>query len=224
MRIFILCCGPSIKYQNLQCLSDEYCISVSNFFVHELINEIEPKYHLLPPMHPPITDEMAMEWFYQADKYLPQSTEIIFDNSNTKYWPNDSHRKTNKYLSHTILYQSVSQIALNIAISKKPTEIYLLGCDHNWIRHIGQTRHFYDESQSVMSTMGYDEWFGQEREEAKQREQQCNDNLFRIYEQYNNIAKQQNATIYNATPGSRLKAFPQKTLFEIFEEPTMENV
>ena len=68
MRIFILCCGPSIKYQNLQCLAGERCLTVSNFFVHPLINEINPQWHLFAPIHPPITPEMSKAWFKQADE------------------------------------------------------------------------------------------------------------------------------------------------------------
>ena len=37
-RCFILATGPSIKNQDLTCLKDEFCISVSNFFVHPLYN------------------------------------------------------------------------------------------------------------------------------------------------------------------------------------------
>ena len=109
-------------------------------------------------------------------------------------------------------------------MNERPDEIYLLGCDHNWIRHVGQTRHFYDSSESIVESMGYDEWQGQDKEEATEREKQCNDNLFRIYEQYYNLAKQHNIAIYNVTPGSRLEVFPKTTLFDIFEEPTMEIV
>ena len=224
-RIFILCCGPSIKYQNLQCLSGEYCISVSNFFVHDLINEIEPKEHIFAPIHSPITDEMAIQWHSEANTCLPSSTKMLISQHDIHYWKNIPHsRELEAYNPNAITYQSVSQIALNRALSKNPSEIYLLGCDHNWIRHVGQTKHFYDESQSVISCMGYDEWFGQEKNEARQRELQCNNNLFNLYEQYKNIATTQNTSIYNATPGSRLKVFEDKTLFEIFEEPHMENV
>ena len=225
MKIFLLCCGPSIKYQNLQCLQGELCVSVSNFFIHPLITNINPKYHIFPPIHSPISNEMAIGWFKEADSYLPKDTIIFLNHIDLHFWNNFQHsRKIQTYNSGSILYQSVSQIALYLIINMNPTEIYLLGCDHNWLRHVGQTRHFYNNSESILQRMGYDEWFGQNKQEAQQREKQCNDNLFRIYEQYRSLAESKNISIYNTTPGSRLKVFNTTTLFDIFEEPTMEKI
>jgi hypothetical protein len=72
--------------------------------------------------------------------------------------------------------------------------------------------------------MGYNEWPGSNLEEAKQHELRCNENLFKIYEQYHQQIINRGIKIYNVTPGSRLKVFPTTTLFNIFEEPTMENI
>lgn len=229
MRAFLLCCGPSIKYQNLSCLEGETCVSVSNFFVHPLINNIAPKYHIFAPIHEPITSEMTYSWFSEADDKLPPETTILMDEKDISIWNQlNSQRYFNTYSAHSILYQSVSQIALALMLHllpfKENSRIYLLGCDHNWIRHVGQTRHFYSKEESVLERKGYDEWFGQEINAAREREAQCNANLFNIYEQYKQHALNRQITIYNATPGSRLKTYPSTDLFNIFEEPTMDNI
>ena len=59
---YILACGPSINEMDLSVLKGKDCISVSNFFVHPLYQEIQPKYHVFAPTHEPITEEQYNSW------------------------------------------------------------------------------------------------------------------------------------------------------------------
>jgi len=223
MRIFILCCGPSIKYQNLQCLAGETCFSVSNFFVHPLINEIKPSRHIFAPMH--LRNDIVVALFNEADKTLPPETPIVIAAKDKRFCTGlSSDRKVITYDPGEILALSVSNIALYMAIQEQPQQIYLLGCDHNWIRHVGESRHFYHTSESVAERMGYDEWLGMDKKSATIREKQCNNDLFDIYGTYKEIAQEKNIQVLNATPGSRLEVFEKTTLFDIFEVPTMDDI
>ena len=65
-RCFILATGPSINDIDLSILKGEFCISVSNFFVHPLFNEIKPEYHIFAESHHPITEEQYVSWLKDA--------------------------------------------------------------------------------------------------------------------------------------------------------------
>jgi hypothetical protein len=45
--------------------------------------------------------------------------------------------------------QSVTIMALEVALYMGFKNIYLLGCDHDWILHLDTSRHFYEENQHV---------------------------------------------------------------------------
>src|SRR5262245_2341778 len=76
-RAFLLTTGPSIKIENLKLLEGEDCFSVSNFFLHEDISLIKPKFHFFAPYHPPLVLDNYIEWLQQADKQLPSETGIF---------------------------------------------------------------------------------------------------------------------------------------------------
>lgn len=230
-RAFILATGPSIKNQDLKKLAGEYCISVSNFFVHPDFKVIKPTYHLFVMSHSPITEEQWKVWMQDAEKKLPEGQNLlvgaadkivldkysVFKKQNLFYYmfgrkPMGASTGVDftKRLPNT---QTSAQIALCLALYSGATEIYLLGADHDWILHIGESHHFYDEKKSTLMQQGYKEW-------TTPLEAQFESylNLWKVYRGIKEYADAREIKIYNATPGSLLDVFPKVKLDDILKQ------
>jgi hypothetical protein len=230
-RCFILATGPSIKKQDLKVLKDENCIAVSNFFVHRDYSTIKPKYYCIAPYHSPITEEAWQNFMAELDRGTEDEKlffglsdrirnlknchfadrDVFFLNFGGS-WDNTIHLEID--ISHKIPGpQSVTIMALYIAIYMGFKEIYLLGCDHDWILHYGKSVHFYNENNHALVNCGYNEFEGYDLE----IELECNLNLWRQYKYLKKIAENKRLKIYNATQGGLLDVFPRiqyETLFK----------
>jgi N-acetylneuraminate synthase len=229
-RCFILATGPSINSQPLHLLAGETCISVSNFFVHPDYAVIRPRYHCVAPHHAPITEDAWQTWLSDmAMRTL--DAEMFFmlpdleRNSRNGYFNDRAVRHIQPGAPLTQLEsqgvdltralpspQSVTIMALYGAIHMGFSEIYLLGCDHDWILHLNQSRHFYNESQHALNRDGYNEWFNDGI-----------DGYFKDYltlwSQYRAVAKAaqlRNSRILNATRGGLLDVFPRIPFESLF--------
>ena len=226
-RCFILATGPSIQNQDISFLQNEYCISVSNFFVHPLFSHIRPAFHIFAGWHPPITHEQMRSWWEDAAKHFIKNERIkVFLNASDKI----IEEKSDVFKNQQVHYyygggrfpvdftrqipeiQTVVHIAIYLAIYIGIKEIYLLGCDHNWLLHYGKSMHFYAEEQHAFTRNNYSEW-----SEVKDigDEFKTYANLWDIYRRIRIEATQNNVSIYNATPGSLLDIFPRKELTKL---------
>jgi hypothetical protein len=224
---YILACGPSINEMDLSKVKGKDCISVSNFFVHPSYNEIKPKYHVFAPTHEPITEEQYSSWI--ADFFDKTNFDIklflnAIDCNITDKVPDKKEIDRYYYeitarmpeLFDCIQFdqplpriQTVVHIALYVAISLGYQKIHLLGIDHNWILNFGKTIHFYDESDSKLSNLGYVE-YNKTVDLEKEFESQLS--LWKIYKSILKYSKRNNIEIYNSTPKSLLDVFPNKNL------------
>jgi hypothetical protein len=226
-RCFILATGPSIKTQNLLPLQNEICIAVSNFFVHPDFDTIKPLYYCIPGYHLPITEDGFQNWITELAKNSGNST-LFFSLADKQLI------QQNRYFSAKPVYflkfhslpgmkdinltrpvlgpQSVPIMALQLAIYMGFSKIYLLGCDHDWLLHLGKSSHFYDEKQHALVKKGYNEWSGTNYlAEFK--------SYVALWEQYqiiNQIAANQSTQIYNATQGGLLDVFPRVSFDDLF--------
>jgi len=220
-RCFILATGPSIKNQDLKLLNGENCIAVSNFFVHPDYSIIKPKYYCVAPFHAPITEEAWQKWMSGLENGTGNSM-MFFSLSdqvrNQKYFVNrevnflnfggsmDSIIHRGIDISRKIPGpQSVTIMALYVALYMGFKEIYLLGCDHDWILHLNQSSHFYSEGNHILNKSGYNEWFVSDVDEYFRDYLE----LWRQYKIINHIAKKESIAIYNATNGGLLDVFPR---------------
>jgi hypothetical protein len=99
-------------------------------------------------------------------------------------------------------------MALLVALYMGFGHIYLLGCDHDWILHINESRHFYTEDQHALNRNAYNEWYGTDFES------QCQDYI-RLWQQYKaiqRVATSSTVHIANATAGGLLDVFPRVDL------------
>jgi len=227
-RCFILGTGPSIKKQNLKALGRETCIAVSNFFVHRDFPVIRPRYYCVPAYHPPFTDTAWNEWIGEVfaktngselfmgdtllgiERYQERCTDIGADMTRTFFikfgrgW-NSAVRRGIDLTGSLPAPQSVAIMALMIALYLGFGEIYLLGCDHDWILHLGENAHFYDEKKSALYRSGHHE--GVDLDLATEFR-----NHLILWEQYKalrEIAERNNTRVFNATAGSLLDVFPR---------------
>lgn len=229
-RCFILGTGPSIKHQDLRLLQGEICIAVSNFFVHPDYSLIGPKYYCIAPYHHPITEDAWQKWMDEINKGT-RGAKIFFGISDKNRNEKDGRFKSRdlyylrfggswgRNVPHSIDIsqaipgpQSVTIMALYIALYMGFKEIYLLGCDHDWLLHINKSSHFYPEKSHAMVKSGYNEWFQEDLEEQFQ----AYISLWRQYKGIREIANRNGAQIFNATEGGLLDIFPRvvyETLF-----------
>lgn len=240
-RCFILGTGPSINQQNLSLLKGELCFAVSHFFLHQDIKTIAPKYQILAPYHPPFNFQTLEKVFSGFDAHYTKDVTYFFGYRPYKYsiynflQNNPQYQKENNYF----LDYSYSQIldeknylnselwdickspfqirtviysALQLSIYMGCKQIYLLGCDHDYLRDTSRVmnHHFYKEEDGVsdvehLSCFSTERWF----EEYYFRWKQYR--LMREYATTNNIE------IYNATQGGMLDVFPRVDLNDLFE-------
>jgi hypothetical protein len=226
-RCYILATGPSINKMDLAGLENEFCISVSNFFVHPLFKRIKPRFHIFAGTHPPLTNQQVGDWWQDATNHLNgnDKTGILINARDKKI-----EEEFKVFTGHKVYYyleggnypidfckqlpeiKTVVHIAIYLAIYLEMKEIVLLGCDHSWLLHFGQSQHFYQESEHALVRNNHNEWsvasdIGDEFRSYA--------DLWDIYRKIKNESKKKGVTIYNATPGSLLDIFPRKDLNEL---------
>jgi len=230
-RCFILATGPSIKKQNLLPLKNEKCIAVSNFFVHPDFSIIEPEYYCIAPYHHPLTEEAWQSWMDELAVNVKKS-HLFFGINDLKRnmvgerfsgnpvsfidfsaSPQDVIENGLDLSRRTFPVQSVSIMALQIAIFLGFSDIYLLGCDHDWLLHMYESRHFYDENEHAFTKISGEnmEW------EESDLELECRSyiNLWQQYKILRHIALIKEINIFNATEGGMLDVFKLKQLSDV---------
>jgi hypothetical protein len=235
-RCFILATGPSIRTQDLSLLKGETCISLSNFIVHPHNSLIRPAYHCVPRLgFPPSTPETAAAWFREMEAKTGQAT-FFMDYENQ--WIVDRYGlfrdKELHYLSFGRNWsglngagidltlplpriQSSPVMALQVAIFLGFKEIYLLGCDHDWLLHFGQSLHFYQENENpIFQQPGVAENWDLEAEARAFAV------LFGQYRELLNYAGPRGIRVFNATAGGLLNVFPRVTYETLFKSGAVQ--
>jgi hypothetical protein len=234
-RCFILATGPSIQQQDLSSLQGEFCISVSNFFVHPLFKKLDPQFHIFAPTHPPITEEQIGLWWKDATEFMTGNTRTkvflhatnkpekekfgVFSGQQVHYYYGGGRFPVD-FTKQVPGIQTVVHLAIYLAMYLGIGEIYLLGCDHSWLNHYGKSMHFYQEEQHAFTRNNYSEW-----SEVKDigEEFKNHANLWDIYRRIRTEAIKDNIRIYNATPGSLLDIFPRKELIQVLNTSTVND-
>ncbi len=164
-RCFIIGSGPSMAYTDISTLVNEHVIALNSFFVNPqcnevLLNNIPEKYYLVPPNHPPQTEEdwtqtlrtmeekikFPITMFWGIDYNSGHWREIIEKNNLFGSFPihyffcgihtQDGYRLAKKDMNLSRMSLSASSTlinALELALYLGFSEIYLLGFEHNHI-------------------------------------------------------------------------------------------
>ncbi len=225
---YILACGPSINEMELSTLIGKDCISVSNFFVHPLYQQIQPKYHVFAPTHEPITEEQYNSWIKDfQDKTSFKTTMLLsaYNKTITDKVAVDSEINRLFYELTDVMpelfneisldkplprTQTVVHIAIYIAIALGYKEINLLGVDHDWLLHYGESKHFYNEEESKLTEKGY---ISQKPEDDLEDYFKIHLILWQIYKSIKTLSYNRNFKIFNLNKKSFLDVFPIKTKF-----------
>ncbi len=241
-RCFILATGPSVKKQDLSGLEGELCVAVSHFFLHRDIKTISPRYHVLAPYHPPFNFDDLQKVFSGFEQAYSDETTYVFGHRPYEFSICDflkmypEHVKTRTYFidysNSPPLDDQNHLLASTWDIGKKPfetrtviysaiqlaaymgcKEIYLLGCDHDYLHDTKRVtnHHFYPEKEGVsdvdhLSAFTTERWF----EEYYLRWKQ-----YRLMREY---LKSIGCEIYNSTHGGMLDVFPRLPLHEVLND------
>lgn len=232
-RVFILCCGPSINQLDLQKLFQEKAIAVSDFFLHQDYEKIAPAYYCRPKLEDYYPESGLAGWQEQFKKYIGE-TQLFFDiDDYDLFYGSDilpreklnfvSTKMRNSYFAEIDLKknimgpQSVSILALQIAIYMGFSRIYLLGAEHDSMI-TKKYEHFFDKKES-MFTMNEDSADEDDNIilpfKIELEIQNC---LWKQYATIKEIAEEKGISIYNATPGGVLDVFERvdfDTLFSV---------
>ena len=239
-RCFILATGPSINKQDLRPLKNEHCISVGGFYLHKDISQISPEYHVEAPNHPPFEIDAIRLSFNGYKNYFSENTTIFLGYAPYEFsyvnflQKNPEFNKKNIYFLNYIrspqlikenyiqpkiwdltkcLFgcRTVIYSAIQVAVYMGFNQIYLLGCDHDYLVDVKRVsnHHFYKEEDGIsdvehLSAFTSERWF----EEYYYRWKQ--------YRLMNEYLTSKGVNIYNATEGGLLDVFPQVEFDKLF--------
>lgn len=222
-RAFLLATGPSIKSEDLKQLAGEDCFSLSNFFLHEDINLINPIFHFFAPYHKPLILKNYVKWLRQSDKILPKTTKIFLGHTTydlvTKYklFP---HREVyylylsncfNADITKRVLGPQTGPIMmLPVLIYMGYKEIYLLGCDHNCLKDFRKPiQHFYNKALDIRKNASDENAWGNIINELD-----CAKSVFVQYQKYKSSLGDK-TKIINLSHDSWLDVFDMANLKDI---------
>jgi hypothetical protein len=225
-RCFIIANGPSIKQQDLTVLRDETTLVVNSFHFHPDYARIRPTYHVVvDPLH--VVDRPnAIAWLRELERMETPTTHIfpvegeelfrkhgLFRNKDVRYVLLSEQRCAPGSVKANLArpasgVQCVSAAALLAACFLGFREIYLLGCDHDWLAHPTVDTHFYDSNPHYPDTMASYTY-------EKMMEDQLA--LWQEYKGLREFALERGIRIFNATRGGFLDIFPRVTYEKLVE-------
>lgn len=219
-RAFLLATGPSIRQENLRVLADEDCFSLSNFFLHNDIEIIKPKFQFFAPYHKPLILENYVEWLNFFDQKLSTETKVFLGHTTKRIVEDFNLFPARKiyylYLSRypslgevditkpLLSPQSIPLMVLPVLIYMDYKEIYLLGCDHTtWRDHGNFIEHFYNKEQDIRINAANEKAFFPDPLSYYN----ARINLFFQYKHYVSKSANKNSRIINLSLDSDLKRF-----------------
>ena len=238
-RCFILATGPSIKKQDLKPLKNEICIAVGAFYLHKDVKEIAPKYHVNAPTHAPFKMELPKMYFEGYRDHYSEETTIFLGYAPYEYSYLDFLQQNPKFISENIHFlnylespaldednyknpdiwditkplfscRTVIYCAIQLAVYMGFKEIYLLGCDHDYLNDTSRVtnHHFYKEEDGVsdvqhLGAFTTERWFEEYHLRWKQ---------YRLMDEF---LQTKGIQIFNATDGGMLDVFPRVKYEEV---------
>lgn len=165
-RAFLLATGPSLKLENLELLAGEDCFSISNFYLHEQLHQVNPLFHFFAPYHKPMVLENYVEWLMKADEKLPPNTSIFLGHSTHEIVKNNNlfpkrktyylfldgmHFRNCVDLTRPLLAPQTGPIMVFPVLAYMGyQEVYLLGCDQTVLKYYRKPiQNFYDNSKDM---------------------------------------------------------------------------
>ena len=153
--------GPSLARQDLTPLGNEITFTLSGFWKHPIVEQWQPTYYcfsdpLLFDGSPVMTDffKALTERVTESTFFVPLSAfKVVEEHSllplERTYGVAFEGDLSTDTVADVDLTQpvpgimNVAQLCMMLAIYMGLSPIYLLGLDHDWLSHTGETKHFY---------------------------------------------------------------------------------
>jgi len=232
-RCFIFGTGPSIKDQNLLRLKNEQTFAVNTFWMHPQFKEINPKYYVAADTlsfreesnfwtekfakNAYRLSEIPMELFFNIKARESIEAKKLIPPGKIHYIASDGFfREDLKYnmdISRVIPNpKNVVLAAILIATYMGFEEIYLLGCEHDYLAirtNYELSNYFYESDKFDMNNSNDVKYYGLK---VTSYESAIN-HAGKLFQNYRllkaKLAKEKpRVKIYNATPNSFLDVFP----------------
>ncbi|MDP7150610.1 MAG: hypothetical protein QGI08_04350 [Paracoccaceae bacterium] len=225
---FILATGPSVRDLDLTRIVGQDCYSVSNFFLHPLVQDLRPKMHFFAPYHEPLVLEEYVSWLRTSDQSLPKETEItlgidteglvrqndLFADRTVHYIGLEKAAMSNGVdLRYPVMRpQSVPLMVLPVLLFMGYKRIVLIGCDHNILKDYGKSvSNFYkqgaDPRSNATSGANWSAGIVQHLKNAL--------NVFTQYQMYQKYCEKHGVELIHTSPDGWLDFIPYVPLDEI---------
>jgi hypothetical protein len=235
-RCFILCSGPSVRQQDIKPLAGELVVSVASAYMHPDFALVAPRYHCVPQITAgALTEAETVTWFKDMDGHLGDAEVVL------SHFQRATVERSGVFARRAVTYllmdgdhyadgaeacdltrrlpgpQSVSIMAICLAIEMGCREIYLLGTDHDQFL-TGTYTHFYDRDPIAGKDPDV-EPDGKVRS-TRYEEFQALGRLWHQYRWLKGVARARGVRIVNASAGGALDEFERVELASLFEVPT----
>jgi hypothetical protein len=222
-RCFVIGNGPSLGSQDLSPLANEITLVMSGFWKHPMVARWQPTYYFFAdplffdgsePMRKFFADlrshihsttffvPLSAKKVVEELALLPlEQTFFVFFQASLK----DRLAGRPDFTTSVPGVQSVSQMAIMVAMYFGCSPIYLLGLDHDWLAQRGMDRHFY-EGKTIE---GHPVAHGDLDRFSYKSDLVAVLDLWNGYENIQSVAASRGVNIVNATCGGFLDVFPR---------------
>jgi hypothetical protein len=229
-RGFVIGTGPSLARQDLTPLGNEITFTLSGFWKHAIIDEWQPTYYCFSD--PLLFDgsPVMKEFFQSLTGRVTKSTFFVplsafnvvkecqlLPAERTYYVPFEGDLSTDlvddlDFTTPVPGVMNVAQLCMMLAIYMGISPIYLLGLDHDWLSHTGETKHFYaghaglekhPEVRPVLADWSY------------RHLMECQLVGWKAYENLARLAALKGIKIFNATDGGFLDVYERANYREV---------
>lgn len=234
-RCFVIGNGPSLKTQDITRLKDEICIVANSFFFHPDLRTVVPLYWCVADPDYPTEKPNALAWLRELETHSAAATMFFNPSAATvieKYalfrdrkvhyidagLSCNSSDEVNLDLSSRVNVGActVSLFSIPLAIYLGFCEVYLIGCDANWLA-VGDNvpLHFYETNPYFKhwdTTAATNHAMGLTMED----ELRCQYGAFKSHRLIRDKALSMGVRIFNASHGGCLDMYPRvayETLF-----------
>ncbi|HLY11278.1 MAG TPA: hypothetical protein VKW04_18395 [Planctomycetota bacterium] len=224
-RCFIIANGPSIKNQDLSLLRGETTIVMNSFFLHPDYERLQPTYHVaVDPAT--VTDTTSNLGWLRDLEGRSKKTALLFSVDGAPLF-----KKHGIFLNRDVYYvlhseqgcdsgkilcdltrpvpgiACVTLSCILLALYLGCREIYLLGCDHDWLGTPTTVNHFYEDNPHYSASIAMYPY---------ETLLESTLSLWRGYRRVREFAVHRGMKIYNATKGGFLDVFPRVEYESLF--------
>ena len=227
-RCFIVGNGPSLKAQDITLLENEICIVTNRFFCHPDSGKIKPAYWILADpgfyQQPETLLRPALEAFtrtgIRTSLFVPSSGHHFYAQAQLgpsielHFFRYDDTLNVNSEIdfSRSIPQygQNVVAVGLMLAFHLGCSQIYLLGCDHDFMGfteqeyQAQQIGHFYEQDKNAVKHLNWEQW------------QAAMARMTFEYRELHKYGAAHGREIFNATDKGHLELFPRVAYESLF--------